>query len=121
MKVRYPLEALNRILQLTIDVDELERFYHPDASPDRKPLRVLVKDGGGEGLKLEKFGQPVVVISPSEVEAGAAPYLQFTKIDIGEDVAAVEFEYPAEGVAGDVHFSNDGTKWSVSSVNMVER
>ena len=104
------------ILQIVIDLPELEQYYHLDV-PGRKPLAIL-KNGVVSTDGLNKFGEPVVYIEkPDEGRA----YLEFTKRDVGENTADVEFLYPAEGVRGTVNLRLANGKWEVVDKSIAER
>lgn len=112
---------LQQITQIVIDLDKLGKYYHADETPGRKPLVIIKNDVLKEELDIYKFGQPVKFLSRREVEGEDKPFFEFTKIEIRDRTALVEFRYPVEGIAGTVKLSKQSDKWNIETSQIVER
>ena len=109
---------LQKLVQATIDLQDLQPYYHVDSEPSRKPLIILKNDVIAHDLSLSKFGAPVQFLSRDE--AGSKPYIEVTKVTVNGSGAVVEFRYPVEGIYGTVTFTKAGDTWQVESHDLVE-
>jgi len=110
---------VGRLVQLTIDLDILEKYYHPEV-PGRKPLCVVKTESMPDDLSLTKFGEPVRFIPASQREKAPAACLELSSIQIQGDTASVEFAYDAEGIRGEVSFRRTGGEWRVENRKLHE-
>lgn len=110
--------ATQQICQLTIDLPNLQQYYHSDM-PGRKPLNVIKNTNIKDDVSLTKFGEPVKFISSAEAAKNKVPALEFTSINITDKTAKVEFRYAVEGIRGTVEFKFTD-KWEVVSSNISE-
>ncbi len=110
---------LQQVCQLVLDHPDLQGFYHSKL-PGRVPVTVsdhLI----GKGLKLSKFGKPVVFVSdPDKRTMRREAILRFDKVKVDRDEASVEFSYPIEGVFGQMSLEKQGGKWRVISARVLE-
>src|SRR5204863_7644146 len=109
---------LERICQLTIDHPDLESYYHPE-TPGRKPLVVsdyLI----GKKLSLIKFEEPVTIVSNTKLKGKA--FFRFKDIVVTPPTATVKFEYPIEGVTGELEFMKGGSGiWQITKTTLNEK
>jgi len=112
---------LQQVYQATLDSSALDRYFHVDALPERKPLLILKNDQVLGEPKLTKFGESIKYVSRAEIELNRLPHLEFLRFSINGDSAHVEFAYPPEGIAGVVTLAKDGSGWHVTSHSIVER
>lgn len=111
-------DATGQICQLTIDLPNLQQYFHSDKS-GRKPLYVVKNTNIKEDLSLTKFGEAVKFINADEAAKNKVPALEFTSIKIGDKTATVEFRYAVEGIRGTAEFKFTD-KWEVASSNISE-
>jgi hypothetical protein len=111
---------VQQVCQLTIDLPELDKYYHSDL-PGRRPLRVVRAEALRDTPVLIKFGQAAVYISPEDGRQDDKAYIEFTRIEVGADYAEIEFRYPVEGIRGTVHLRKTGGAWKVQSSSLAER
>ena len=110
--------ATEAICQLTLDLPNLQQYYHSD-KPGRKPLNVIKNDVLKEEISLTKFGEAVKFISKDEAAKNKTAALEFTSIKIADKTANVEFRYAIEGIRGTVELKFTD-KWEVVSSNIKE-
>lgn len=111
-------DATGQICQLTIDLPNLQQYYHSD-KPGRKPLYVVKNANIKDDISLTKFGEAVKFISAEEAADKKVAALEFTSIKIADKTATVEFRYAVEGIRGTVEFKFTD-KWEVASSNISE-
>jgi hypothetical protein len=109
--------AVQAILQVVIDDAGLSKFFHPEL-PSRRPLRVLKNRTISAGVKLMKFGTPVIFVEPDVLEAQAA--LEFRRIEIESETATVELRYRVEGVTARFDLNKVGNQWVVKARSIRE-
>ncbi|HBZ54645.1 MAG TPA: hypothetical protein DEO88_04490 [Syntrophobacteraceae bacterium] len=115
------MSDLGPILQLVIDLDKLQPYYHADTIVERKPLRILRNEVIPSDVPLKKFGQPVSFISSDQAGGRKVPYLEFTQINMAGETATVTFRYLVEGLAGNVQLHRTPEGWKVESSQITER
>lgn len=112
---------LQDVCQLTLDMSSLDKYFHIDKLPERKPLLILKNAQTRSEPGLFKFGEKVRYVSLDEIKGKSSPYLEFTKVELSAKSAYIEFTYPPEGIAGKVEFVKDDRGWHISSHKLVER
>ena len=111
-------QALETILQKTLDLEALTKYFHMDSLPERKPLRILENPHIPKSVRLEKFGVPTVWTSA--VDAKDKPMFEFSSVRVEENSASVAFRYAPEGIAGTIEFQKQGQQWVVTGSRIVE-
>lgn len=111
---------LEKIVELTVDLPELQQYYHADAVADRKPLYILKNELITEEMSLLKFGESVKFADCNELKKTGKPYLEFVTLEIKEDAAAAVFRYRVEGVEGRLTFNKQSGDWQVQKQELVE-
>lgn len=111
-------QDLEQILQHTIDLEALDRYYHAAELAERKPLRILRNDAVPEPLALTKFGQPVEFAKLADL--AGKPYLEITGITHEKGVVTVAFRYRVEGIRGTATLDKSGAAWRVTGHRIVE-
>ena len=111
---------LERLAQGTLDLPQLDAYYHAHETPGRVPLVAVFEDDVTEIPRLMKFGRAVVVKRGSELSNEKVAF-RFTRITVNGDSATVECSYPIEGIHGVAQFIRRGDQWSPTNVQLVER
>ena len=106
--------------QVTIDLPDLERYYHVTEIAGRRPLIIVRNRLSESEPRLQKFGEPVQFVSARSL-APETPFLEFTRLDIAGDTARVEFGYPVEGVRGFVTLVRHAGSWEIVANELMER
>ena len=109
---------VEQLLQMTLDLEKLDDYFHVEERPERKPLRILRSAAIPSSVQLQKFGEPVVIIAGEQ--ASQWPYLEFTKVEAGDETGEVVFAYPPEGIRGTVKFRKSAGSWRVENVRLAE-
>ena len=111
-------QALETILQMTLDLEALNKYFHVDSLPERKPLRILKTPHIPESVRLEKFGASAVWTSAEDSKD--KPVFEFSSVKVEESLASVAFRYPPEGIAGTIEFQKQEQQWVVTGSTIVE-
>ena len=110
--------AMQAICQLTLDLPNLQPYYHVD-TPGRKPVNVIKNVSLKDAVSLTKFGEAVKFVSPEEATKKKTAAIEFTSIKIADKTATVEFKYAVEGIKGKAEFKFTD-KWEVVSSSITE-
>lgn len=106
---------------MTIDLPELQQYYHIKELPDRMPLPIIRNQFIKDIKSLNKFGQSIVFITEEEAnQKKINHYFKFTKISLTKNICYVNFEYPIEGLAGKIEFMKDKGNWIIKNSNIAE-
>lgn len=108
------------IVQLVIDLPALQKYYHVDDAPNRKPLLILKNELIASEPQLSKFDEPVKFATCDELKATNKPYLEFVKLETKGDAATVVFRYRVEGIEGRLTLDKLGDAWRVQEQQLVE-
>ena len=106
------------ILQVLIDSDRLNKYFHTDAIAQRIPLRIIKGTWYEEGIWLTKFGQPVQFIADKDANG---TYLAVLELDIINNEATVKFRYTPEGIVGEARVEKEHMQWTVKSLTIHEQ
>jgi hypothetical protein len=110
-------ENIATMIQAVIDHPDLDRYYHADARPERKPLVIsLTGAPAGDVGRLTKFGMPVKVMDTK----GTGPVLSLTVHTEGGQTR-IDFSYPPEGVGGRAVFTEKAGKPVLKDLSISER
>ena len=105
----------------TINFDRLQQYYHIDVFPERSPLIVVVEKMDFKCAGMVKFGKQVKLLSKSDASSQSnEAYLEFTKVDITNNVAITNFNYGPEGIRGEIKFVKINSVWKVDESFIVE-
>jgi pSer/pThr/pTyr-binding forkhead associated (FHA) protein len=123
------------LFQMTLDLPQLQQYYHLDTRPHRKPLLVPKAEalkGFTQFPELEKFGEPVLFVTVDELQSWKSTgsvflftrlttdceEVKFPALDCGD--ATVGFKYAPEGVWGYVVFTRTPDGWKVLDHALLE-
>ena len=105
------------IIQTLIDHPNLDRYFHADVRPERKPLVIVLEGAPASTLSsLRKFGQPVKAAAAGH----SGPVLAIT---IGKPQAGatrVDFTYDVEGISGHAVFAEEAGKPVLRDISVSE-
>ncbi|HEV2511628.1 hypothetical protein [Bosea sp. (in: a-proteobacteria)] len=111
-------KSIEKILNTLINNSELEKYYHVDVRPERKPLIIALKGVKvGDGISLNKFNVPVEI---REGDAKGAGVLTVNFVKSGKDTTEIEFTYAAEGLRGRATFETAGDKVVLRKFSIIE-
>jgi len=113
-------EARSKMLEQTLDLDLLAKFWHPDL-PGRDPLHIIDNAITAGHPELKMFGSDVVYVSREEAEKKKLAYFQFDTIVSSATKTTLSFSFPAEGVVGKVVFIKRYDEWRLEEKNVSER
>ena len=114
------MDDVTQIVQLTIDLPALQKFYHVADAAGRKPLLILKNEFVTAELSLTKFDEPVGFVTCDELKTTGKPYLEFTALNIAGDKASAVFRYRVEGIEGRLSFDKEAGAWRVAKQELVE-
>jgi len=112
---------IQQILQKSINLPQLQQYYHIDTNPNRSPLVILTNDKFPKDLSIEKFEKKVLILSEDEIKKQNKVYLEFSKIEIEENTALIEISYAIEGIACKIQFIKKYQEWSVKNATIIEK
>ena len=106
----------NKLIQMIIDSEELELYWHADIK-DRIPLNILHRHVG-TSKGISKFGKDVILIKTPN----GMPYLEINNFSIKNGLWHVEVSYKVEGIVASFtakHLQN--RSWQLMSAIVVEK
>jgi hypothetical protein len=112
-------QKIREMISLLINDARMERYYHADTKPSRKPLVIALEGVTPErAFEMKKFNMPV------EFRTGGASgdnvlALRFQQKADGETM--IEFSYAVEGIAGHARFKDVAGKVAMQEMALVER
>lgn len=112
---------LATVLQLVIDHEDLQQYYHVAELPDRKPLRVAKTAAVEAAPALTKFGVPVVYEDADAASGTDRALFEFQRVVVDPHLAYVKFAYGAEGVAGEAWLIKEDGHWRVGPFTAAEQ
>lgn len=113
---------LQQICQLALDVDQLQKYYHPEVE-GRVPVIMLENPYCGHRTpSLKKFDKPVLVLSREEIEKRhIEAYITVERTDFRQSTAKLLIEYPVEGLIVVIEYQKKDSKWLVTNHWAAER
>ncbi|SHL13734.1 hypothetical protein [Hymenobacter psychrotolerans] len=111
------------ILQQLLDLPELQQYFHIDL-PGRLPLKLLRNSDESQGLQLEKFGRPVLLLTPAQAKQQAVKdYVNIRKIPAHAtaDTLTYTLAYPIEGALCRARFVRKKAGWIMYDYSLVEQ
>jgi hypothetical protein len=107
------------LLQAVLDDANLDRYFHLDVRPERRPLAILQNEAVVGRPALQKFGVTVEYIPENSKKITTA--VVFTRVSIQGDTAEVQLKYPPEGIVGKATVIRQDTRWKSRGVKIVEQ
>ncbi|WP_158974270.1 hypothetical protein [Cellulophaga sp. L1A9] len=120
-KVTIENEDLQKIIQQSIDLPELQQYFHSAELPERAPLIIVSNNKIPTNLELEKFGEKVQILDVSELKNKEQAHLLFSTIVISENTASTIFNYPIEGIHVSIEFAKLNNEWTVVTSKLNEQ
>ncbi len=110
------------VIQMSIDLNELQQYYHVDASEGWKPL-IIYNDGiVPTTLELTKFGEAVQFMTKEELFFyNKQAYLDFEKFEISPTRAYIEFQHNVEGLTIKLTFEKKNNIWKIKTKKLAEK
>jgi len=109
------------IIEKTINLPELQQYYHVSSFPERVPLIVLFNHPTGGCPELNKFESPVKISSPDKSnEFKNKPHIKINMEIVDSDNIKVFFSYIPEGIKGQLKLQKNNSHWAVSESKIVE-
>jgi len=116
------IEDKQAVIQMSIDLDELQNYYHDNEEEDRKPLFICDNGIVPSTLELSKFGEPVHFMPKKDLFfTNKQAFLDFEKFQISETSAAVDFQYKVEGIAIELTFEKTNGSWIIDTKKLTEK
>lgn len=110
-----------KLLQQLLDKSDLNRYFHADALPERKPL-VIINNGIVKKVShLEKFDRPVLFMEKDEIEKSSIPYLEIRSLIVSDKESKINYSYRVEGIRGAAIFAFVNGKWNLTEENISEQ
>jgi hypothetical protein len=107
---------------MSIDLDELQQYYHVNKDEGRKPL-IIYNDGTvPNNLTLTKFGEPVKFMTIAELFFyNKQAYLDFERFEITSNSADIEFHYNIEGLTIKLTLEKVDDNWTIKTKKLTEK
>lgn len=112
------MNAKSAVLQATIDAPQLDKYFHVDQAPERRPLRIVKGSWYDDTIQLTKFGTAVLFTSADS--AGRTAF-EITELAVSATSAEVSFSYAVEGIRGNAKLQKTENDWVVESMTIRER
>lgn len=111
------------VVQQLLDLPELQHYFHAEIS-SRLPLKLLHSPDTPQGLQLQKFGRPVVLLTPAQAKQQTVKdYVSIRKLPAppASDTLTYTLAYPIEGVLCRARFIRQKAGWVVYDYTVVEQ
>ena len=109
------------LIQMCIDLDDLQQYYHKDKVEERKPLIIFNNGIVPANLSLVKFGESVQFMTREGLFFNnIKAYLDFAKFEISSSKADIEFHYQIEGLTVLLTFEKNDGKWVIKTKKLIE-
>lgn len=110
-----------KLVQQLLDKSNLDKYFHADVLPERKPLILLKNNNTKYFSNLYKFDVPVIVMDKKEINKSNYPYLEINSLNTSEDKESkIDFSYAVEGIKGSVIFKLKDGKWEITDQEIIE-
>ncbi len=115
-------EEIQTVVQMCIDLEDFQAYYHEDEIEGRKPL-IIYHDGMvPSDLTLIKFGEPVQFMTKEEIFFyNKQAYLDFDKFEISPTRADIEFRYDIEGLTISLTLKKVDGNWTIKRRKLIEQ
>lgn len=115
-------EDKQTIIQMSIDLDELQQYYHVDSEEGRKPLIIYYDGIIPSTLELTKFGESVHFMNKEELFFyNKKAYLDFDEFKVTPTRADIEFRYTIEGLTITLTFEKVDGAWEIKTRKLTEK
>jgi hypothetical protein len=116
------LEDKQTVIQMSIDLDELQQYYHSDKIEERKPLIIFNNGTVPANLRLTKFGDEVMFMLEKELFFyNKQAFLDFDKCEIEPTQADIIFRYDIEGLTVKLTFEKIDNNWTIKTKKLKEK
>ncbi|ASS49708.1 MAG: hypothetical protein A3D31_09010 [Candidatus Fluviicola riflensis] len=108
------------VMQLCLDLPALQPYFHTE-QPERLPI-IIKNNGKISPISLNKFGKPVVYMSPDDIDAkGTLTALEFMRFEVTTESATIMLRYNIEGLMVTILLKKVKGVWTVTDSKLVER
>lgn len=112
---------LENLIQKIIETPELQQYYNIQNGLEQDNLVVLKSNETMKVLNIKKFGKAVLFLSKSEIlEKKIKAFIEFKKIDISEQMAAIEMVYEIQGIEYIAKYKLNGCEWQLTEKKLYE-
>ena len=113
---RVPHSEIKEIISLTIELPELQQYFHIDTDSTRIPL--VIKEFGSVNsenlIGLQKFGRQVQVLDNLTIKQNnVKAYLNIGDWTYGGNNLRLQMEYPIEGLLINYGLQRVNGKWTI--------
>lgn len=120
---KFSIPEIRHVVQQSIDLTELQEYFHIDSDSSRKPLRIvefgIVNRTTLMGVR--KFNEPISVISKNEADSlKDKNYLSIGDWTNVNDKLRLQLYYPVEGITINYMFKKDSNKWVLIDSKIME-
>lgn len=118
-----PIDEIQSVLQVALDLPALQEYFHLEADASRRPLIIqeheLINAANLKGIY--KFGEAINVLSQEDIkkkQVGA--YLEISEWMYSESDFTLQWVYDIEGVRVDYVFKKNNGRWNLLEAILVE-
>ncbi len=116
---KIPKNDYCELIDKTINLSELQQYYHVKSFPERIPLVIFANQFKGSFSKLKKFNASVMIVnSISNKAIEKSPYIKFNVV--GQSTVEATFSYKPEGIKGNIRFVKNNSCWDGGKSKIVE-
>lgn len=110
------------VIQMSIDLEELQMYYHEDEIQGRKPLIIFNNGIVQPDLNLTKFGEDARFMTKEELFFdNKQAYIDFEKFIITPNEAIIEFQYEIEGISVFLTLEKIADNWRITKKELKEK
>ncbi len=120
---KLPNNELREIIELTLNLPELQQYFHIESHPERLPIKIKefgdINETNLNGI--EKFGIGILVFKNEEIKRKKIPdYLNVADWTLSDNHLRVQLNYLIEGITINYMFERTDSKWKIKSTELWE-
>ena len=120
---KLPNNELWEIIELTINLPELQQYFHIESNPERIPIKIKefgeINASNLSGIK--KFGTEILVLKNEEIKRKEiSDYLNVADWTLVDNHLRIQLNYLIEGITVNYIFERTDSKWKIKSTELWE-
>lgn len=117
------LNEIEQIVQRSIDLEELQKFYRENEIESRIPLIILNDSILPFEMKLMKFGESVKIMTKEvafnlNLNGNDHSLLEIIRFNANSEKAFIFFHYLPERIKVKVHFKKADERWEITEYKL---
>jgi len=120
---KLPNNELREIIQLSINLPELQQYFHIELHPERLPIKIkeFGKINATNLSGIEKFGTEILILKNEEInQKEISDYLNIADWTLVGNHLRLQLNYLIEGITVNYMFERTDSKWKIKSTELWE-